>query len=533
MGRLSLLLAALAVALLAPAAPAGAFDPGREARNYSKINERFATQQANGDYQLNQLAIGLANMQDLIQRDVGAGGKRFSLTLCASGFQGCAGDIRAYDYQGRKGLQIPFVFVNRNGAHLEGHVWLSFRTLARYDASLHPSVALVRRCRTLRQGARGGHRRHARRHRRRRAPAFTGRVHRRFGGVRRGGARRRCTQQRVVQPARPLSFPGVVLQTGSIQAPERLYWWAAQTLAAHDYVVLTFDVQGQGRSDTFGFGPQTLAGVPAQDARVFIGDLEDAIDFFDSSPGSPFSPRGAVGAQRQRDEVAARAATAFNPLHALLDRGRLGIVGHSLGAYSVSYMQGVDPRVDAVVAWDNLSSATVQPGSPPSRPRVPALGMSADYYLTPTPYTSDPNPEAKNGGFAAWRRAGLDSMELTVRGGTHYEWSYISNPAFGASLRGIDMAGWYTTAWFDKYVKGDPTADRRLLSGRWRADALEAAVDPDRDGNMLSFYYRSRAAFHRADGSLVTCDDLRAGCPALMVQDGEPTSPPYSVLGDR
>jgi hypothetical protein len=210
----------------------------------------------------------------------------------------------------------------------------------------------------------------------------------------------------------------------------------------------------------------------------------------------------------------------------MLKRGRLGIVGHSLGAFSVSHVQGVDERVDAVVGWDNLGSTTTQPGSPEIVPRVPALGMSADYFLTPTPYTSDPAPQDKNEGFLSWRDAGLDTMQVNIRGGTHYEWSYISNPAFGATLRGIDMAGWYTTAWLDKYVKGDGAAERRLLTTRWLDDAREAAVDPDGDGNMFSFYYPSRIAMGD-----IHCDDLRAGCAALSPDDGEPGD--YSVLDDR
>ena len=59
------------------------------------------------------------------------------------------------------------------------------------------------------------------------------------------------------------------------------------------------------------------------------------------------------------------------------------------------------------------------------------------------------------------------------------------------------MVAWYTTAWFDKYVKGDASADRRLLTKRWQSDSLEAAIDPNHDGNMFSFYY-PLAARHRA-----------------------------------
>src|SRR5206468_1919255 len=43
----------------------------------------------------------------------------------------------------------------------------------------------------------------------------------------------------------------VVITTGSVQGSERMYWWLAQDLAERGYVVLTYDVQGQGRSETF------------------------------------------------------------------------------------------------------------------------------------------------------------------------------------------------------------------------------------------------------------------------------------------
>ena len=116
----------------------------------------------------------------------------------------------------------------------------------------------------------------------------------------------------------------------------------------------------------------------------------------------------------------------------------------------------------------------------------PALGMSADYGLTPTPFTADPDPLAKSQASLAYSAAGVDTGELVIRGGTHYEFSFIPNPAFGGTLRGIDQVAWYTTAWFDKYVKRDSSADKRLLTTRWHNDAAEAAIDPDRDGNLFS-----------------------------------------------
>jgi hypothetical protein len=114
-----------------------------------------------------------------------------------------------------------------------------------------------------------------------------------------------------------------------------------------------------------------------------------------------------------------------------------------------------------------------------------------------------------------YSQAGVDTGELIIRGGTHLDFSFIPNPAFGATLRGADMIAWYTTAWFDKYVKGDPTADARLRTTRWQADAAEAGVDPNGDGNMFSFYFPSRL-----DTDGFRCEDLRAGCPGMAPDGG-------------
>lgn len=128
-------------------------------------------------------------------------------------------------------------------------------------------------------------------------------------------------------------------------------------------------------------------------------------------------------------------------------------------------------------------------------------------------------------------------------------------------------------------MKGDAGAVKRLLTGRWRSDAAEAAVDASADGNLFSFYFRSRLAIHvplpasapkakakpkakkrpkkhpkrtakrrrarhkphrvkrprkpaakPAPAALVTCDDLRVGCTTLIpaAQDGGPRR--YAVL---
>jgi dienelactone hydrolase len=414
-------------ALLVGAAPAAAFDAQREAANFRHIDQRRSVEQSDPGWYQAILTNGATDTADILQRDAASGGDRFSGSLCGEGMLTCAGDPRTRDWSG--GVSTPVLYKNRNGAHIEGHVWVGS---------------------AFKQAGAG-------------------------------------------------ALPGVVIETGSVQAPERWYYWAAQVLATHGYEVMTFDVQGQGRSDMFGSHDQAhfAKGFPAQDTTHFVEDLEDAIDFFNSNA---------------------------NPHRALLDTDRLGIVGHSLGANSVSIVQAQDKRVDAAVAWDNVDTGVT--------PRVPMLGMSADYQLDPTPFTSDPDPASKSAGFAKWKAAGVDAMQVVLRGATHYEWSYAPM-MLPASLRGIDTAAWYTTAWLDKYVKGDASADARLLTDRWRADPVDKGLDGAEAGNLYSFYFRSPLAFTLDDGTKVACDDARSGCAALRADDGVTRDHAYSYMTDR
>ena len=186
----------------------------------------------------------------------------------------------------------------------------------------------------------------------------------------------------------PAQRPGIVITTGSVQAPETLYWGIAAALAKNGYVVLTYDVQGQGRSDTFGAGVDQQEGFPSQAGQPFYDGTEDALDFLLSTPSSPYEPRkscttGTDHGDRHQRRVDAGLNAAFNPMHALVDDSRIGIAGHSLGAGAVSYVGQIDDRVDAIVAWDNLRAPTSHPACPsgeaprPDNPpvRKPAIGM--------------------------------------------------------------------------------------------------------------------------------------------------------------
>jgi dienelactone hydrolase len=454
----------IALAVIAPASAAQAFDPATEAQNFSKIEER-QTIYNTPQYQLKLRTQSQQNQQRALTIAATDTERNFHGQLCATGEDGCAGDVRLYDWEADgHGIVEPVLFTARNGATISGHVW----------------------------------------------------------ATRSGPAKR----------------PGIVITNGSVQAPEQLYWFAAQTLAKAGYVVLTSDPQGQGQSDGRGEAPDENEGFPAQsDGRPFFDGTRDALDFFLSTPSTIYKPRkscetGTRHTAKQNRRVAAGLNAAYNPLWNMINQQKIGLAGHSFGAAGVSFIGQQDPRVDAIVAWDNLGRPSTSGGLPvqpcPADPAShadapitkPALGMSADYGLTPTPFTSDPDPLAKSQASLAYSEAGVDTGEIVIRGGSHYEFSFIPNPGFPGTLRGIDQTAWYTTAWFDKYVKRDPSADQRLLTTRWQHDAHEAAIDPNRDGNLYSSYYRSRLDIGLAAGGRFECEDIRSGCPGLSSNDG-------------
>ncbi|MEQ1439017.1 hypothetical protein AAG565_06620 [Fontimonas sp. SYSU GA230001] len=321
-------------------------------------------------------------------------------------------------------------------------------------------------------------------------------------------------------------LPAVVIENGSVQAPETLYWWAAQALVRAGYVVMTFDPRGQGRSDQ-----QTPTGVQGSNANptVFWDGLVDAIDFFRSSSVQPY-PHNLSCAGTYPTTM-----TAFNPHIARIDPARLGIAGHSLGAAGVSVVQGygaagADPwpgQIDAhnpvkvAVAWDGLASASgggYGGGTPTIVPRVPAMGQTSEYGLTPAPFTQPPDPESDKVAYAAWRDAGVPVFQFTIQGSSHYEWSLL--PTFPATSWCADTSsgacegGWgnpmaehYTLAWFDRWLKnpgesGYADADARLLADSdWQP--------------RYSFYLRSARAFPDRSGKAHVCEDIRAGCDDL------------------
>lgn len=320
------------------------------------------------------------------------------------------------------------------------------------------------------------------------------------------------------------TLPGVVIQNGSIQASQTMYWWMAQRLVREGYVAMTFDPRGQGRSDL-----QTPDGAQGGNVNsdVFFSGMVNTIDFFRSSLVAPY-PHNLTCAGTYPTEVAP-----FNPFFQMIDPERLGIAGHSLGAQGISSVQGYagdafefpdrtgGNPVDVLVAWDALR---LDPEAPP---RVPAMGQTSEYGIGGAAKNSAPDPEGHKVAYLGYADAGVPAYQFTIQGSTHFEWSLIPNfpttswcpdMSSGSCLGGwgVTMAEHYTLAWLDRWLKksGEPgyaDADARLLG-----DAAEHGCQ------KFSFYSRSARKFTDRGGKPHESSDIRADCLAGKVDTAAP-----------
>jgi len=343
------------------------------------------------------------------------------------------------------------------------------------------------------------------------------------------------------------SLPGIVIENGSLQAPEQIWWWAAQALVRSGYIVMTFDPRSHGRSDML--TPEGELGSNLN-PYVFVDNLVDAIDFFRSNEEQPYPHSQACEGSYPTKLLSQ------NPFADRLDLNRLGIAGHSLGAQSVMEVQsfdapGADPwpgaldesnPVDVAVAWDSGSNPHLLSGGTSTplvhdlavalvafpvtlNPRVPLMSQQSEYGLVPTAFLSPGKPDSHKADYAAWSAQQIPVFQFTIRGSTHYEWSPTSTlpstswcPAVkdGRCVGGFGrpLAEHYSVAWFDRWLK------QRGESGYCDADARLLADASWRD--RYSFYFRSARRFPDRQKTLHQCTDIRAGCQDTVVRPACP-----------
>lgn len=219
-------------------------------------------------------------------------------------------------------------------------------------------------------------------------------------------------------------YPGIVYCEGTFSWRD-LYHWMGMHLARNGYVVLVFDPGGQGDSNGRGLGDHWLKHYLPPGWEF---DVYDAITYL----------------------------TEHSPIKELVDKEKIGTIGHSRGSMAVAEEQVFDERVKACVEvsmTDYFSS---------SKSRVPTQIQTADFdlliggYLNLLLYTVTNPPK----------------QIIVVEGGSHN--GFCTRKEEGAET-GIynwpmspgwqhEISGYYALAWFDYYLKGEKSARTRITT---------------------------------------------------------------------
>jgi hypothetical protein len=268
-------------------------------------------------------------------------------------------------------------------------------------------------------------------------------------------------------------IPGVVVLHGR-GGNQCGLWWAARLLASHRYIAL----------------------VVSMDPGVDVAHASDIAD------------------------VAARSSVAFlrghkDPYLRYLDRGDLGMVGHSQGSMGVSRAQSDLPPVKAIVGMDNLRAfghddpggvGCKVAGTLPVTPTVPGLGIGSETGCGPR--------TDKLAGYHAWRETSPTSSRPTPLATMEVVLARSDHPSFGgggahsgAHLNQLRATGYYMRAWLDRWLKGDQGAQTRLLSTM----PIGVPIDDLLSAKSPQGPKPNPAAFHSAAylPGVIDCEDLR------------------------
>jgi dienelactone hydrolase len=328
-------------------------------------------------------------------------------------------------------------------------------------------------------------------------------------------------------------FPGVILVSGYGFERHR-YRAFAQGLAESGYVVLTFDPQGQGDSDVAPNPTSTYCdpnGAWRQPQEMGISETGTCAGE-DPQPEAttqdlPYLPpillfQDAQGVQPLYDAIrprfvfgtldaAAWLLSDANPLRGIVDETRLGVAGHSIGAYAAMMVANGDPlhRFRTGISWDSF--AYMDNGVAPTVPT--SFQQSEQENLIGPRHAPPPDREALHPArlsYHAFVSSCVDTKFIVLRSSTHREWSYFAPGLVSeASSKGERAALYESLAWLDRYLKG-------AVTNRARGDEATQATDGLRRLDAATF-----------DGSVD-----RSSIGAGRWDQASGSNAPYTLEGD-
>ncbi len=230
------------------------------------------------------------------------------------------------------------------------------------------------------------------------------------------------------------TYPGIVFCEGFAGYVEA-YSWIPKALAEQGYVVLLYDYPGQGRSEGI-FGNRNIS-IPSLNFYFRFGVLFE------------------VPLHYMSDELVTATMDAVtyltdeSPIKNLVDNTSIGLIGHSLGSFTVTETAAVDRRIGAVVALSQGNIRDAKNIDAPIQLQAGCFDITVSIPIASLCY----------------KHANAPKELIAIQYGTHIGFT----AAFG---RYCLCPPWqkelclkYAIGWFDYFLKNKPEAYETITNG--------------------------------------------------------------------
>lgn len=230
-------------------------------------------------------------------------------------------------------------------------------------------------------------------------------------------------------------YPGIVFcegHGGYISA----YDWIPKALAEDGYVVLIFDLPGQGKSEGI---------FPIRSINIPILNIYFRYTFLIETP--------IHYVLRELTTATSDALTYLleeSPVKNIINNTSIGLIGHSLGGITVTETAVIDERVDAVVALSQGNPLIISKIDVP----IQFQGGCFDVGTYSIPIIS-----------RCYSKANTPKELIAIEGGTHFGFSTALGPLCPCPRWQKDICLRYAIGWFDYFLKNKTDVYEIITTG--------------------------------------------------------------------
>ncbi len=227
-------------------------------------------------------------------------------------------------------------------------------------------------------------------------------------------------------PPKAGAFPVIVALEG-LQGNIGMYRWWHVLFADAGYIVFAFDFTGQGKS----------TGSDDDTAATRVPDTSRALDYLLTE----------------------------SPVRRFINHQQIGLIGHSMGAITTLEVQDRDPRFRAAVAAAPISEGS----SDFVHSAIPIMLQTGDHDgpIAPIPFV---NPQVVR---PVYDKLESDKALIVAEAASHAQ--HTNYPIVPTPTWSREIAGLYSLAWMDYYLRADATALQVILSAHPHLSSLHGS----------------------------------------------------------